>query len=215
MFRKIAILSVLVFSVFFLSTAAFSQQSQLRPVSALAEFKAKFAVESAKVTTITSDFKQQKQLLALTETITSTGKFWFKRENKVRIDYLQPFVYRMIMNGDKMQVRDDQKASTINIRSNKLFQQVNRIMVDCVSGTILESRDFSSRVFEGDTFYQLELTPTSKTLRDFFQVIIVNVSKKDFSVDSIAMNEPTGDSTVITFTNKSLNQTVSDETFRF
>lgn len=203
--------------VLFLATGTLvtAQTKNFSTVSDLGEFRKKFAVESAKVQTITSDFKQQKQLLALTETITSTGKFWFKRSDKVRIDYQKPFVYRMIMNGDKMQVKDDQKESTVNVKSNRLFQQVNRIMVDCIQGTILESKDFSTKVFENETTFRLEMTPVAKGLRDFFKTIVVIVDKKDYTVNSIEMNEPAGDFTIITFTSKIVNQPVNDEIFKF
>lgn len=192
---------------------ASAQYPGYKSINDLATFKKQFAVESAKVQSITSDFVQQKELLALTETITSSGKFWFKRSNRVRIDYTKPFTYRMVMNGDKMMVKDDQKESRINVKSNKLFQQVNKIMIDCVQGTILDSKDFTTRVFENDKTYLLEMTPVSKTLKEFFQTIVLSVEKKDYSVKSIDMNEPSGDKTTITFSNKVLNAQVADEVF--
>lgn len=209
--KKLVIAGVMLF----MAASGYAQQKNFQPVSDMTAFRKQFAAESSKVETISSDFKQQKQLVALTETITSTGKFWFKRPVRVRIDYLKPFVYQMIMNGDKMQVRDDQKASTFNTKSNKLFQQVNRIMVDCISGSILESNDFTSKVFENGLAYRIELTPISKSLKGFFDTIIVVVEKKDYSVESIQMNEPGGDMTTITFTNKLINQPVGDEIFKF
>jgi hypothetical protein len=65
----------------------------------------------------------------------------------------------MIMNGDKMLLRDDQKENTVNVRSNKLFQQINQIMIDCVQGTVLESKDFKVSVFEDEKTYLLEMNP--------------------------------------------------------
>src|SRR5688500_18268752 len=185
---------VLVVVCFLLSNSyAFSQYPGCHPVTDLAGFKKKFATESAKVLSITSDFTQEKILTALTEKITSTGKFSFKRSNKVRIEYQKPFVYLMIMNGDKMLVRDNEKKENkINVKSNKLFQQVNRIMIDCVQGTILDSKDFSTKVFENDKVYLLEMTPTSKMLREFFQTVVLSVEKQDYSVSAIVMNEPSG-----------------------
>ena len=119
----------------------------------------------------------------------------------------------MIMNGDKMLVRDNEKENKINVKSNKLFQQVNRIMIDCVQGTILDSKDFTTKVFENDKVYLLEMTPTSKTLREFFQTVVLSVEKQDYSVSSIEMNEPSGDKTSFTFKNKKINQPVSDAVF--
>lgn len=200
--------------VILLTGVAHAQQyAGYKPVADLPAFKQRFAAESQKVQTITADFTQEKVLTALTEKITSYGKFWFKRSNRVRIDYTKPFTYRMVMNGDKMLVRDDQKENRINVRSNKLFQQVNRIMIDCLQGTILDSKDFTSRVFENDKQYLLEMTPSGKSLKEFFKTIVLVVEKKDYSVKSIEMNEPAGDVTTILFSNKTLNAAVADEVF--
>ncbi|MBT1685724.1 outer membrane lipoprotein carrier protein LolA [Dawidia soli] len=207
-------LGALAWMCFILTTGAVqAQYAGYKPVADLPAFKQRFAAESQKVQSITADFTQEKVLTALTEKITSYGKFWFKRSNRVRIDYTKPFTYRMVMNGDKMLVRDDQKENRINVRSNKLFQQVNRIMIDCVQGTILDSKDFTSRVFENDKQYLLEMTPAGKSLKEFFKTIVLVVEKKDYSVRSIEMNEPAGDVTTISFSNKTLNATVADEVF--
>ena len=206
--------SVLLIAVFlYCSNVASAQYEGYKPIADLTGFKKIFAVESAKVVSITSDFTQEKTLTALTEKITSSGKFWFKRTNRVRIEYLKPFVYLMIMDGDKMLVRDNEKENKINVKSNKLFQQVNRIMIDCVQGTILDSKDFTTKVFEDDKVFLLEMTPASKALREFFQTIVLRVDKHDYSVNSIEMNEPEGDKTIISFKNKRLNEQVADAVF--
>ncbi len=199
---------------FFLFTySSFAQYPTYNAVVDLPAFKKQFSTESAKVSSINSTFVQEKILTALTEKIISEGKFWFKRSNKVKIEYVKPFRYVMTVNGDKMKVRDDQKESTINVKSNKLFQQINRIMVDCVQGTILDSKDFTTKVFENEKTYLLEMTPSSKSLRQFFQTIVLVVDRKDYTVKSIEMNEPSGDKTLISFFNKKLNEQISDAIF--
>jgi outer membrane lipoprotein-sorting protein len=196
-----------------LSITASAQYSGYEKVSDLPAFRKEFAVQSSRISTISSNFTQEKNLSALTEKITSSGTFRFKRSNKVRIEYTRPFSYTMVMNGDKMMVRDEGKETKINVKSSKLLQQVNRIMIDCVQGSILDSKDFTTRVFENNTNYLLEMTPASKGLRDFFQTILLVVEKKDYSVHSIEMNEPSGDNTIITFTNKKLNDPLPDQVF--
>jgi outer membrane lipoprotein-sorting protein len=204
-------LLTMLFCVFVTSVDA--QYAGYKPVNDLPSFKKKFASESVKVKSITSDFTQEKILMALTEKITSTGKFWFKRENRVRIEYIKPFAYLMIMNNDRMLVKDNDKENKINVKSNRLFQQVHRIMIDCVQGTILDSKDFTTRIFEDDKVYLLEMTPSSKALREFFQTILLTVEKNDYSVKTIEMNEPAGDKTIISFKNKKLNEQVADAVF--
>jgi outer membrane lipoprotein-sorting protein len=191
----------------------FSQPPGYSAVKDLNTFKKEFARQSAQVLTISSDFKQEKQLIALTEKITSTGKFWFKRSNKVRIDYEKPFMYRLVMNGDRILVKDDQKENRVNVKSNKVFQQINRIMLDCIQGTILDSQDFSTRVFENERTFLLSMTPSGKSLKGFFSGIILIVDKGNYSVNQIEMNEAGGDTTILSFHNKVLNQLVDDEVF--
>ena len=206
-------LLTIVCGLLLISINATGQYLGYKPIADPVAFKKEFATESAKIMSISSSFTQDKVLSALTEKIISTGTFKFKRSNKVRIEYVKPFVYLLVMNGDKMLTRDDKKESRVNMRSNKIFQQINRIIIDCVQGTILDSKDFKTKVFENDKMFLLEMTPQSKALRDFFQTIVLTVERKDYSVRSIEMNEPTGDHTMITFTDKKLNIAIPDEVF--
>jgi len=200
----------------FIVIISFSTYAQYPGYAAIPEivvFKKQFNAESAKVLSIACDFKQEKTLTSLKEKITSTGKFWFKRSNKLRMEYTKPFVYLIVMNSDKMLVRDSQKENRINAKSSKLFQKINRIMIDCVQGNILDNKDFTARVFENGTTFLLEMTPVSKTLHEFFQTIVLTVDKKDYSAKSIIMNEPMGDITLIKFEHKKLNEPIPDAVF--
>lgn len=179
----------------------------------LTKFKELFAAEAQRIVTIQSDFVQEKNLSMLSEKIISKGKFWFKKDSRVRMEYNQPFQYLMIINKDKVFVKDGQKQNTISTRSNKLFQQINKITVDCVQGTVLTNPDFSTRVFENKSAYLVELTPVSKNLKEFFKTIVVIADKKDYSVTNIEMNENSGDNTVIHFVNKEMNTTLPDALF--
>jgi outer membrane lipoprotein-sorting protein len=210
-FRHVKNFSCGLFCLFSIST--FAQYPGYHPISDLPAFKKQFTAQSITVSTITSSFTQEKILSALTEKIISRGRFWFKRSDKVRIEYTEPFFFLMILNGDKMLMRDDQKENKINVNSNKLFQQINRIVIDCVQGTILDSNDFSVKVFEDDKTFLMEMTPSSKRLREFFETIVLTVEKKDYSAKKIEMNEPLGDVTTLIFTNKKLNEPVSDAIF--
>ena len=186
-----------------------------KPVQDVDDFRKKFTVVAAAVKDIKADFTQKKTLVALTETITSKGTLWFKQTDKVRMDYTTPFVYKMIINGDNMLVKDAQKETRMSARSNKLLQQVNRIMIDCMQGSLLESKDFSNRVFENESYYLLELTPTSKNLQQFFSTIVITVEKKDNSPQIIELNESGGDKTMISLSNKKVNMALPDEVFSF
>ncbi len=129
------------------------------------------------------------------------------------MEYTQPYQYLMVLNKDKVYIKDGQKENKISARSNKLFQQINKIMIDCMQGTALDNRDLKTRVFENKSTSLVELTPVTKGLKELFKSIKVIADKKDFSVVSIEMQELSGDNTIMRFTNKELNATIPDALF--
>lgn len=207
--HKIILMTVLLATVF--STQA--QYAGYSPVADMVKFKAEFSAATQKTSSIKSDFIQDKNLSMLSEKISSKGKFWFKKESRVRMEYTQPFQYLMVLNKDKVYVKDGQKENKISAKSNKLFQQINRIMIDCMQGTMLSNSDFKTRVFENRNAALVELVPVTKGLKELFRSINVIVDKKDFSVTSIEMLEISGDNTIMRFTNKELNASIPDTLF--
>jgi outer membrane lipoprotein-sorting protein len=119
----------------------------------------------------------------------------------------------MILNKDKVFIKDGQKENKVSTKSNKMFQQINRIMIDCMQGTALNNRDFSTRIFESKNANLVELTPLTKELKELLKAIVIIVDKRDFSVISIDMLEVSGDNTLLKFSNKEMNGTISDALF--
>ncbi|HLA52972.1 MAG TPA: outer membrane lipoprotein carrier protein LolA, partial [Flavitalea sp.] len=156
---------------------------------------------------------QEKNLSMLSEKIKSKGKFWFKKENRIRMEYLSPFQYIMVINKDRVTIRDGQKTNSMSVSSNRLFQQVNKIIIDCVQGSALNNTDFKTRVFGNSNNYLIEMKPISKSLKNLFESIVITLDKKDNSVSSINMIEKSGDNTFIRFTGKQMNTNIADEVF--
>jgi len=199
----------IIFSGLFLQ----AQYPGYKPIANLAKFKEEFSATAKNIQTIKSDFVQEKNLSMLSEKITSKGKFWFKKDNLVRMEYNQPYQYLLIINKNNVFVKDGQKENKISTKSNKLFQQINKITVDCVQGTALNNPDFKINVFENVQAYLIELSPVTKAMKEYFKNINVIISKKDYSVNKIEMYEPAGDNTIISFVNKELNPTLPDALF--
>lgn len=197
--------------VFFGNTQA--QYVGYKPVNEDADFRTRFTAASQKTNTIKSDFVQEKNLSLLAEKIVSRGKFWFKKENLVRMEYTQPFQYLMVINGTNVYIKDSQKENKISTKSNKLFQQINKVIVDCVKGGALESKDFTTRIFEGSNAFLAELTPVNKQMKGMFKNINIHIDKKEYAVSKVEMHEPSGDNTIITFSNRELNTNLVDALF--
>jgi len=151
MFKSIS--GYLLLTLIFVSHFALAQHAGYSEVKDKEAFKKNFAVGAKNIQSIRSSFVQEKNLSMLSEKIVSQGKFWFKREQKVRIEYEKPFKYLLLINGDQILIRDDQKETKMSAHSNKLFQQINKVIVDCLSGAILENKDFAPKVFQNEKMY--------------------------------------------------------------
>ena len=207
--RKIKLLAVLVGCM----VSLHAQYPGYKPAADLARFKEVFTSTAKSTQTIKSDFVQEKELSLLSEKIVSRGKFWFKKDNKVRMEYEQPYQYLMIINQNNIYVKDGQKENKISAKSNKLFNQINKIMVDCIQGTVLNNPEYKINVFENNQSFLIELSPSPKALKEFFKNINIFVSKKDYSVNKLELYEQSGDKTVINYLNKELNTNLPDALF--
>jgi len=204
---------ILVLSILISGLVAQAQLAGYTPVTDLAKFKEQFAVIAKKTETIKSDFVQEKNLSMLSEKIVSNGKFWFKKDNLLRMEYTRPYQYLMILNKDNMYIKDGNKENKVSTKSNKLFQQINKITIDCVQGTVFNNPDFITKVYENKSTYLVELSPAGKALKEFFKSINVIIDKSDYEVTTIEMNENSGDNTIIRFTNREINTIILDAIF--
>jgi len=168
---------------------------------------------SKKISTIQCDFVQEKNMSMLAEKSVSKGKFYFKRENKVRLDYQQPTKNLVVMNNGKLMMHDGKKLTQMDMNRSKMFQQLNNIIVGSINGNLYSGTDFTVKLYENATQVKVELRPLSKTLKTFLSTIVIILDKKDFTAQRIEMNEPSGDATVLTFSNKVLNGAVDEALF--
>lgn len=177
------IILVMVFLSCMLTTQA--QYPGYKSVVDLNRFKELFSSAAKNTETIKSDFVQEKDLSMLSEKIISKGNFWFKKDNKVRMEYTQPFQYLLIINQNNIYIKYGQKENKISTKSNKLFQQINKITLDCIQGNILNSAEYKIKVFENNQSFLIELLPSAKALKEFFKYINIFVSKKTIQLISL------------------------------
>ncbi len=195
----------------------FAVMAQAKGFSALkntAELRASIAKSNKEKQSITSDFTQVKSLSLLSEKIKSKGSFSFKKEDKLRLEYTSPYKYLVVMNGGQLFVKDDQKSSHINTSSSKTFQSVNRIIIDCMSGSVFNQTDFTITAFESGSQYLLSLQPVDKTLQKLYAQIDLYLRKTSLDVDKIVLKENGGDFTEMEFTNTRHNVALNDALFR-
>ncbi len=195
----------------FLPFISFSQTFKL--VKDTLVLKLKVENMSKALNSIDADFVQEKNLSVLSERIISKGHLMFKKENLLRWEYFTPSKYLIVINKEKVFIKDEKKTSKYDMNSNKVFKEINDIMISCVQGTIFKSSKFKTSYFENEKYYKLEMTPNTKNMKDSFKKINLYFDKTITSVSKIEMIETSEDFTLIEFLNKKLNAPISENSF--
>ena len=196
----------------FIGTSLFSQ-NDYAPVRSVDAIKKKLTEASTSVSSIESDFTQIKHLKALSQDITSKGKFYYQKADKIRLEYTTPVAYLMVINGKKIKIAAGGKSNTHDIGSNPAMKQMNQLITACMTGNLdLLGTDYSVEYKENTTSYLLTVKPSGAG-KNYINAIDIYLDKKDFSVQRLKMGEPSGDFTEYIFTNRKNNTALSDEKF--
>lgn len=185
----------------------FKKITDTRPV------EEKLIQASKSITTITSDFVQEKHLEYLSVVIESKGKFWFKKPAILRWEYTEPFKYLIVINNGKITIKDEDKKNEFDVNSNKAFQELNDIIVNSVNGTLIESDKYDYEMLENQDAWLVKLFPKNEQIKKTLKNIELYFQKSDLSVFKIKMTENDQDYTLITLTNKQFNQPVANSVF--
>jgi len=197
-------------------TVGMQAQEALKPMADISLFKTKLETMSKSTQSIACDFVQEKELVVLSEKIVSKGVFFFKKENNIRWEYIQPYRYLIIISNGQLFTRDDKNQKLYDIESNKMFQEMNKFISGCIQGDILKNdRDYSAEYFESSGNYLVKLIPREEKMRQMLNEVHIWFDKNDLTVSGLKMVESGEDYTKITFTNKKLNTDIPIEKFSF
>jgi outer membrane lipoprotein-sorting protein len=171
-------------------------------------------VENAKLTeSLSSDFTQEKHLTMMEEVLVSKGRFLFKKENKVRWEYDSPINYTILINENHFIIDNDGKVSTFDTESNKLFKEINNMILMAIRGNFVNDSAFEARYYSNDNYYLAVLNPRDKILKNILDQIEIYFDKKGMDVDKVKFVEPEDDFTLITFTDRKKNIKIEDDQF--
>ncbi|MDR2038096.1 MAG: outer membrane lipoprotein carrier protein LolA [Bacteroidales bacterium] len=192
---------------------AFYCCAQKSPVTDLDKFAQKLSDGTRKQKTIESDFIQYKEMEIMEETLTSSGKFYFRDDDVVSLKYTSPEPYLIVVNGEKVKIETNGKKNIYNTSSNPMVTTMQSMFSACLSGDFTRSKDYALAVFQDDSGYLIEIEPQNRKIKKYIQKIEVIFDKNDFSVNQLIVREPSGDFTKHVFFNKKFNTPLSDQLF--
>jgi len=200
----------LVYILFFLVTTVQAQTKMSASEAATLKTKVKSLATTTK--TISSDFVQYKHLDFLDNDIETSGKLAFKAPDIVKWEYIKPFKYAVLFKNEKLYINDEGKKSNVDIGSNKMFKQLNKLIISSVKGDMFDENEFDMIYYKKGENSLVHFSPKDKKFAKYIKAFHITFNKKG-DVIQVKMVEPSEDYTKIVFTNKVLNQNIDEATF--
>ena len=188
----------------FLVTAQTSQKEIIRKLNA--------AVSN--INTMQCDFVQTKHMKMLNEKLVSSGKMAYKQSDKLKWEYTSPYSYIFILNGTKIYLNKGSRNDEIDVRQNKLFQEIAKIMMNSVIGKCLtDTKEFKVSIQQTSSEWIATVLPQKKDLKQMFPKILLYFNKTNSIISKVVMYEKNGDYTIIQLKNIRLNKAISANEF--
>lgn len=192
---------------------ALGQTTETAPSAA--EIAAAIDQSAAAIRTLRGEFTQTKELSILRDKMVSHGVLYYEQQGgKLRWEYLTPYTYVFILNGDRVQMRSQEHTQTVGTSDNRIFREIARIMMNSLTGRCLtDTSDFRTEIRVAGGMWIAELTPSRREMQQFFAKIRLGFDPRRHLVSRVEMLDPNGDRTVIELKNIQTDQKLDEKVF--
>jgi outer membrane lipoprotein-sorting protein len=170
--------------------------------------------ELAKVTTISSDFVQDKRMALFREPLRITGRMFIETGGRFAWETLAPVRYKMVVADGRIRQWDEEtgRVQTISMRDNPAAAAIHEQMSAWFSGryaalTNTYAATLASKEPVSFLFKPRAASPASAYLAS----VQVWLRADGRHLDRVLIQERSGDSTEIVYTNTVVNQTIPAE----
>lgn len=178
------------------------------------EVLSQISAACGRITSMQCDFTQTKSVRMLNEKVVSTGRMYYQSPDRLRWEYLKPYRYSFLLNGNKITIKSGSRTDAIDVDRNKMFREIVRVMMNTVVGKCLaDSRDFTAAVTGDAAVWIVTLTPRKGTLKQMFRSVVLRFDRTTQRVTQVEMIELKGDRTVIELTNIKSNIPIDASVF--
>ena len=204
--------NIYLFSLLLFGWSVLSAQD-LSPAKDPQKVKEAFRAMNSKTETFASNFKQTKEFSFMDRPLISTGKFYYKKSDQLRWEYLEPLQYVMLIHGENIRIKEDGQVKSYSSAVNEIFKTVKEIILGCISGEILNDPNYQPSFYEDGNYYQVKLEPRQKQLQEYMQEINIYLDKGSKELSHLILKDGSGDITKIEFLNRKINQQISENVF--
>ena len=178
------------------------------------QIKQKVNQTASAMKTMQCDFVQTKHLKMLNNDFVSHGKMYYQQSNKLRWEYTSPYSYTFILNNDQVLLKNKQRNDLIDVKQNKLFREIVRIMMSSVVGNCLaDDKNYKVSIATIGNEWVATLLPQRKDMKQMFQKLVLHFNAKKSVVNTVELFDKNGEKTIIELKNIRINETIPSNMF--
>ena len=178
------------------------------------QIKQKVNQTASAMKTMQCDFVQTKHLKMLNNDFVSHGKMYYQQSNKLRWEYTSPYSYTFILNNDQVLLKNKQRNDLIDVKQNKLFREIVRIMMSSVVGNCLaDDKNYKVSIATIGNEWVATLLPQRKDMKQMFQKLVLHFNAKKSVVNTVELYDKNGEKTIIELKNIRINETIHSHMF--
>ncbi len=161
-------------------------------------------------------FVQSKTMAMLAEPSVSEGTMHFVTPDRLRWEYLSPYPFALIVNGEHIVKVTDGKSEVLEGNAGRMYQGIVGIIMGSASGQkLFDSTVFDVVIFDDDAFWKAEMTPKRRDMKRMFSQLVFRFDKKTNVISRVQLVEASGDVTSIHFEDIRINQAVDESVFAY
>lgn len=158
------------------------------------------------IQSLSCQFTQTKQSSLLVDNAEAKGKMSYSRPKSMRWEYITPYSYALVVEGDSLSMTGNGTAST-NQKTNRMMKEMSSLIIGSINGErLFDERTFSINIYEETGCYRVKMNPKRKDMQRMFQNITFLFGSDDYTVRSVVLTEKSGDATTINFENLTIKR---------
>lgn len=171
---------------------------------------------AASMQTMQCRFVQSKTMAMLAEPSVSEGRMYFASPDRLRWEYISPYPFALVVNGERIVKVTDGKAEVLEGNSGRMYQGIVSMIMGSASGkNLFDTSTFDVILYDDDTFWKAEMTPKRRDMKRMFSQLVFHFDKKTQVIDHVEFIGSGGDVTLIRFEEVRVNEGIYKQTFDY
>ena len=203
-------------SVLFVALGLFaSAQTQLSEAQSN-EIIVSLTETAASMQTMQCRFVQSKTMAILAEPSVSEGRMYFASPDRLRWEYISPYPFALVVNGERIVKVTDGKAEVLEGNSGRMYQGIVSMIMGSASGkNLFDTSTFDVILYDDNPFWKAEMTPKRRDMKRMFSQLVFHFDKKTQVIDHVEFIGSSGDVTLIRFEEMKVNEGIDEQTFDY